>query len=269
MARHPQGIVFYLENGREKEARLVDDRMSISGDSYYWYQVDENLSRLKYFVVHHSVTKNDATPEDIAQMHLNRGWDGIGYHFVITRDGVIHYVGDLGTWRASVAGMNDCVIGVNLIGDFRFGNVPSDAQYKAVNALYREFVADSRFPGIKGPACVKFHRELQSTACPCDVNKDWVINGKPAPVVVTPAPVVVPPVVTPPIPTPPIEVTTPTTPVPAVTPDELKDYTPVDTSGQTGNKPVVLTPGPQLDLIGIWMRLQELWNAILSLLNKK
>lgn len=262
MAREPQGVIFYLENGRQNEARLVDDRMSISGDSFYWYQVDENLSRWKYFVVHHSVTGNNSTPEDLAQIHLAQGWSGIGYHFVITRDGVIHYVGDLGTWRANVGGMNDVCIGVNLIGDFRFGNVPSDAQYKAVNVLYREFVADSRFPGIKGPGSVKFHRELNATACPGDVNKDWVINGKPAPVVVAP-PVVVPPVVTPPI-----VVETPKTPIEVILPKEENVPT-IPSEEQQTQKPVVLTPGTTMDLVGIWLRLQELWNTILILLGRK
>lgn len=207
--RHPQGIPFILENGRQNEAKLVDERMTIAGDSYYWYQVDENLSRLKYLVIHHSVTADTATPNDLARMHMNsNGWDGIGYHFVITKDGVIHYVGDLGTWRANVGGMNDKVIGVNLIGDFRFGKVPTEAQYKAANVLYREFVADGRFPGIKGPSALKFHRELNATQCPGDVDKNKILNYtapykvEPAqPPKVVPTPPVVPkePVKTPPV----------------------------------------------------------------------
>jgi hypothetical protein len=251
MARHPVGIPFYLEGGRQNEARLVDDRMSVPGDSYYWYKVDENLSRLKYFVIHHSVTPNNYGPNQIAQMHLARGWDGIGYHFVITNDGVIHYVGDLGTWRASVVAMNDKVIGVNMIGDFRFGNVPSDAQYRAINVLYREFVADSRFPGIKGPTAVKFHNELQATACPCDVNKSWIINGKP----------VIPPVTPPPV-TPPT--VPPTTPGPVVGPGKPDPKPPTPVEDQVGNPPVVIAPGPTPILSAIW----EFIKSILSIFKK-
>lgn len=250
--REPDGIQFWLENGRENEARLVDDRMSISGDSYYWYQVDENLSRLKYFVIHHSVTGNNATAEDLAQIHLRQGWSGIGYHFVITRDGVIHYVGDLGTWRANVGGLNDCVIGVNLIGDFRNGNTPSDAQYNAANVLYREFVADGRFPGIKGPNAVKFHRELNATACPCDVDKNSILNWA---VVTTPPskPVVQPPIV----------VETPKTPIEVILPPkEEKPYVPpVDVTVQEGNKPVVIAQGPTPN----WSAFVEFWKALVEI----
>jgi hypothetical protein len=253
MARHPEGIVFYLEQGRENEARLVDDRMSVPGDSYYWYQVDENLARLKYFVIHHSVTPDWYGPNEIANIHLARGWNGIGYHFVITKDGVIHYVGDLGTWRANVANMNDKVIGVNLIGDFRDGRRPTDAQYRAANVLFREFVADGRFSGIKSKAAIKFHNELQATACPCDVNKAWIGDGLPA--VVTP-PITV--TYTPDPPTPPT--VEPHTPDPVVGPGDPV-YPPVDvTSDQVGNKPVVLSEGPKVSL---WMKFLALIDEVL------
>lgn len=263
MARHPKGILFWLEGGREKEAKLVDDRMSISGDSYYWYKIDENLARLKYFVVHHSVTSPTTTPEQIAKMHLARGWDGIGYHFVITNDGVIHYVGDLGTWRANVLNMNDKVIGVNMIGDFRNGKRPTDAQYKAINVLYREFVADGRFPGIKGPASVKFHNELQATACPCDVVKAYVINGlpaAPAPVQVnTPAAVIVKPV----------ENTNPETgtvvPTSPVTGPGTPEVAPEPVAEQEGNKPVVIAEGPEIKL---WTSILEFIKTILGIFKK-
>jgi hypothetical protein len=235
--REPNGIQFWLEAGRENEARLVDDRMSISGDSFYWYQVDENLSRWKYLVIHHSVTPNNSTAEDLAQIHLRQGWSGIGYHFVITRDGVIHYVGDLGTWRANVGGMNDVCIGVNLIGDFRFGNTPSDAQYRAANVLYREFVADTRFPGIKGSASLKFHRELNATACPGDVDKNKILTYAPqaTTVIVTPKPVVQPPLV--------VNSNPPTTPIKVILPPAENKPT-IPSEEQQTQKPVVVAPGP-------------------------
>jgi len=258
--REPDGVIFYLENGRENEAKLVDDRMSISGDSFYWYQVDENLSRWKYLVAHHSVTANNATAEDLARMHLNQGWSGIGYHFVITRDGIIHYVGDLGTWRANVGGMNDVCIGVNMIGDFRFGNTPSDAQYRAFNVLYREFVADSRFPGIKGPSALKFHRELNATACPGDVNKDWILNGKPNTNFVPPVATVVPVV------TPPVVVETPKTPVKVILPEKENVPTIADPD-QEIQPPVVVNPGPTPSYLFI-EQLIQLWYTIINIIRR-
>ena len=43
-------------------------------------------------MVHCSDTPNDQSVQakDIHIMHLNFGWDGIGYHKIITRDGSIN-----------------------------------------------------------------------------------------------------------------------------------------------------------------------------------
>lgn len=58
--------------------------------------------------------------EDIHQWHLDRGWDGIGYHYVITEDGdqqpgrPLYWVG------SHVAGHNANSIGICLLGQHDF-----------------------------------------------------------------------------------------------------------------------------------------------------
>ena len=44
---------------------------------------------IKHLIVHCSDTSNDFTAADIHKMHLNFGWDGIGYHKVVLRDGKV------------------------------------------------------------------------------------------------------------------------------------------------------------------------------------
>ncbi len=85
--------------------KFVDYRQPIWGDSFTW-SWERKLSEIKYLVIHHSVTSHDATPDDIALLHKARGWAGIGYHFVITKDGRVWYVGDLETARANVKNKN-------------------------------------------------------------------------------------------------------------------------------------------------------------------
>ena len=50
------------------------------------------LKEIKYLVVHCSDTpdERDVSVADIHDMHLGFGWDGIGYHKLITRDGTVH-----------------------------------------------------------------------------------------------------------------------------------------------------------------------------------
>lgn len=74
--------------------------------------------KIKKIVIHCSDTPNGRphTAEDIHRWHLERGWDGIGYHHVIGLKGEIesgrpHY------WMGShVAGHNKNTIGICLIG---------------------------------------------------------------------------------------------------------------------------------------------------------
>ena len=81
--------------------------------------VPENI---KLLVVHCSDTKNNenVNARDIHKMHLNFGWDGIGYHKIICRSGKIEN-GRPEFWKgAHVKGQNDYSLGVCLIGRNKF-----------------------------------------------------------------------------------------------------------------------------------------------------
>lgn len=101
---------------------------------------------------------------------------GIGYHFLVDKDGKIWYVGDVGTGRAHVANLNDKYIGVCLIGSFMDGRQPTEVQLQATHALCKELVEiDTRFSGINksGWGGVKQHRWLSATACPGSTADLW------------------------------------------------------------------------------------------------
>ena len=90
-----------------------------------------------YLVVHCSDTADDTvlTGRDIHQMHLGFGWDGVGYHRIIGRDGVIEY-GRPDYWiGAHVKGFNDVSLGVCLIGRHHF----TDAQMQALETVLRDW----------------------------------------------------------------------------------------------------------------------------------
>ena len=79
---------------------------------------------IKFLVVHCSDTPNENNVDAsfIHQMHLNNGWDGIGYHKVILRSGVIEN-GRPEFWiGAHVKGLNNLSLGVCLIGSTKFTN---------------------------------------------------------------------------------------------------------------------------------------------------
>ncbi|MBI2600039.1 N-acetylmuramoyl-L-alanine amidase, partial [Candidatus Daviesbacteria bacterium] len=69
--------------------KFVDLRDLIPGDSYNWSWV-RDLSQVNFLAIHHTAAPDTQTPEEIANYHIqNNGWGGIGYHFVITKDGTV------------------------------------------------------------------------------------------------------------------------------------------------------------------------------------
>lgn len=77
------------------------------------------MRQIKTIVVHHSASPRDATSvERVRLWHMrDRGWDDIGYHYVVTRDGLrlgrpVHKVG------AHCYGHNASSVGVCVLGDY-------------------------------------------------------------------------------------------------------------------------------------------------------
>ena len=90
-------------------------------------------------------------------MHLGFGWDGIGYHQVICRDGT-REAGRPEYWQgAHVKGVNDRSLSVCLIGRNEF----TEAQMNSLAALLFDWTA--RYPGAR----VLGHRDATETHKTC------------------------------------------------------------------------------------------------------
>lgn len=126
---------------------------------------------IKYIVVHCSDTPNGRyhTAEDIHRWHLERGWDGIGYHSVIRTDGIVDQ-GRPHFWLGShTAHYNGVAIGVCLIGRDKFAVEQMAALAGLLLALEQEF-PDAEVVG---------HRDLNShKACPNFDVKSWWFDVK-------------------------------------------------------------------------------------------
>ena len=96
--------------------------------------------------------------ETIHAWHLERGWSGVGYHWVITEDGTVQ-AGRPEYWTgAHVRRHNKGSIGICLIGEDEF----TDAQLDALRGLHDEL--SERYP----EALLFNHYELDpSKDCPC------------------------------------------------------------------------------------------------------
>ena len=124
-------------------------------------------SNIKLLVVHCSDTEEhlDLRGGDIHEMHLNFGWDGIGYHKVICRSGKVEN-GRPEYWiGAHVKGKNDISLGVCLIGKNKF----TKKQYLSLEKILRKW--KSLYPEAK----VVGHRDTGNTnkTCPNFDVKAW------------------------------------------------------------------------------------------------
>jgi N-acetyl-anhydromuramyl-L-alanine amidase AmpD len=138
----------------------------------------------RYIVVHHSATASGSAAT-IDREHRRRGWDGLGYHFVIDNgnggpDGRVE-TGQ--RWRQQKWGAhtgntpnneyNNYGIGICLVGDFTT-SMPSRAQLDSLRELVTRLAAEHDIP----PQNVICHRDAPgaSTECPGDALYRWVHN---------------------------------------------------------------------------------------------
>jgi len=118
----------------------------------------------------------DFTVDQIDQWHRARGWSGIGYHFVVYRDGTIKRGRDNERTGAHVAGRNTGTIGSTYIGGVSSdGKTAKDTrtaeQRAAMIWLTKQIAADKRIKKISG------HNEYAAKACPSfDVCSDELGN---------------------------------------------------------------------------------------------
>lgn len=117
-------------------------------------------------VLHHTGGADiDASAQEIDQWHKNNGWAGIGYHYVIRKDGTIEQGRPDWTIGAHAYGENWHTIGIHLSGDFSEAE-PTDAQIESTAMLLANLCTDYGLP-IDGEHIVG-HRDLMPTDCPGD-----------------------------------------------------------------------------------------------------
>ncbi len=86
-------------------------------------------------VVHHSAS-HDVSANEIDRWHKEKGWAGVGYHFVIRADGSIEPARDWKTAGAHAYGRNSTHLGICLTGNF--GNhAPTDEQMRSLVMLVK------------------------------------------------------------------------------------------------------------------------------------
>jgi N-acetyl-anhydromuramyl-L-alanine amidase AmpD len=133
------------------------------------------MRTIRKIIIHCSATPPgmDIGVKEIRGWHVtSNGWDDVGYHYVIRRDGVVETGRPLDRAGAHTAGHNTDSVGVCLVGGVEADRKTPEANYTAaqwstLETLVRKLLI--RFPS----ASVHGHREFARKACPSFDVREW------------------------------------------------------------------------------------------------
>ena len=118
-------------------------------------------------VLHHTGGSAGEDPDaaEIDAAHRWLGWAGIGYHFLIRRDGTVEAGRPMLAVGAHAEGANHESVGVALCGNF-CEDVPTSMQLESCAMLLA--ILSSTFGFEPDAERIVGHRDLSATACPGD-----------------------------------------------------------------------------------------------------
>ena len=133
--------------------------MNIIEHTYAFAAALTKRSKTTDLIMHHAAAAR-CSVTDVHKWHLQNGWSGIGYHFLVRKDGSIHRGRPIDTVGAHTYGKNSDSIGVCFEGNFETETM--SAAQKQAGAELVTYIRNL-FPSIK---TVGKHRDYCSTACP-------------------------------------------------------------------------------------------------------
>ncbi len=107
---------------------------------------------------HHTASAEGTTWDQIAKVHIQRGWAGIGYHIGIDEEGTVAILNPLNRRTNHTAGRNTKGIGVVLLGNYEEHEL-SEAMKKSIGRvrMYLDLIDITK---------ELLHRDVKATACP-------------------------------------------------------------------------------------------------------
>lgn len=149
---------------QEEHGLKVD---GIVGDKTWKELGVENPRYINEIIIHCSATPEgkDYTTDDIKSWHLQRGFNDIGYHYVIYRDGTIKQGRKEDTTGAHCTNHNSSSIGICYIGGMDADNKkPKDTRTEEQKEALETLLKELRriYKGAK----IHSHKDFANKACP-------------------------------------------------------------------------------------------------------
>ena len=132
------------------------------------------MRNIDKIIIHCSATKegNNVTASTIDQWHKDRGWRGIGYHYVVALDGTIEYGRSIYETGAHVKNYNEGSIGICYIGGL--GSSMEAKDTRTIEQKESLLLLLKTLKKMHPKATIHGHNEFSSKACPCfDANEEY------------------------------------------------------------------------------------------------
>jgi len=140
------------------------------GMSIRTIDVENSTRQINEIVIHCSATVQGKYYDvfDIHRWHLDRGWSGIGYHYVVNLDGVISIGRNVNYVGAHVKGHNYNSIGICVIGGLGKDGNPKENSFTKDQMIHLEGLI-RELKKLYPDAEVLGHRDFQGVkkSCPC------------------------------------------------------------------------------------------------------
>ena len=138
----------------------------------------KNRRRTDMIIIHCAATRpdKDIGVAEIDLWHKRRGWCGVGYHYVIRRDGTVQIGRPFDAVGAHAHPYNHRSVGVCLVGGLNAAGQPEAVFEQAQWESLRRLIGDlqDRYPD----AALLGHRDVNpNKACPCFDVQDWAAKS--------------------------------------------------------------------------------------------
>ncbi len=125
------------------------------------------MRKINKIIIHCSATREgeDISAATIDRWHRDRGWSGIGYHYIVSLNGNIEYGRPIDKQGAHVKNHNKGSIGICYIGGLDEHLDPKDTRTIEQKESLLDLIKTLKrlHPG----ATVHGHNEFAAKACPC------------------------------------------------------------------------------------------------------
>lgn len=130
-------------------------------------KLKKSVRNITEIIVHCTATPagREVGVADVDRWHRQRGFAGIGYHYLVTLDGSVCLGRDVDVAGAHCRGYNSHSIGVCYVGGLDTCGQPADTRTAAQRRALRELLGGLKklYPGAETHS----HRDFAAKACPC------------------------------------------------------------------------------------------------------